>query len=371
MHPRAERAPLRGVFDAPRVSRLGEGFHQLVDGSIQVLVLAALLVDLGDGVHDGGVVLAAELAADLGQGGFGHLLGEVHGDLAGDDDLAGVVFLLELGDAHAELLRDGALDGLDGDLADLGVDELLEALLGDGERAFDAMMGAPGDDADEGAFELADVGADVGGDEERDVGGDDGVLGFSLALQDGDLGFEIGWLDVGDEAPLEARAEAVFDVAEFLGGAVGGEDDLLGVAVKGVEGVEELFLGFFLAGEELDVVDEEDVDGAVLVAEAGHLVEAGGVGEVVDELFAADVADGGVGLEALYLVADGVHEVGFAHADAAVEEEGVVGLGGALGDGDGGGERELVAGAGDEAVEVVAGVELRGVVPVEACLLGA
>ncbi len=234
----------------------------------------------------------------------------------------------------------------------------------------DAMMGAPGDDADERAFEFADVGADVGGDKERDVGGDDGVLGVGLALQDGDLGFEVGGLDVGDEAPLEAGAETVFDVAELLGGPVGGEDDLLGVAVEGVEGVEELFLGFFLAGEELDVVDEEDVDGAVLVAEAGHLVEARGVGEVVDELLAGDVADGGVGLEAFYLVADGVHEVGLAHADAAVEEERVVGLGGSLGDGDGGGEGELVAGAGDEAVEVVARVELRGCVPVEAGLLG-
>jgi hypothetical protein len=38
-------------------------------------------------------------------------------------------------------------------------------------------------------------------------------------------------------------------------------------------------------------------------------------------------------LAALHLVADGMHQVGLAHADAAVEEERVVGLGGALGDG--------------------------------------
>jgi hypothetical protein len=103
--------------------------------------------------------------------------------------------------------------------------------------------------------------------------------------------------------------------------------------VQGVEGVEELFLGALLAGEELDVVDEQDVDGAVLVAEAGHLVVADGVDHLVGELFAGDVADGGVGLAALDEVADGLHEVGLAHADAAVEEERVVGLGGALGDG--------------------------------------
>ena len=44
---------------------LAEGFHQLVYGAVEVLVVAALLVDLGDGVHDRGVVLAAELTADL------------------------------------------------------------------------------------------------------------------------------------------------------------------------------------------------------------------------------------------------------------------------------------------------------------------
>ena len=259
---------------------------------------------------------------------------------------------------------------LDGDLADLGVDELLEALLSDGEGAFNAVMAAPGDDADERAFELADVGADVGRDEEGDVGGQRGVLGLGFALEDGDLGFKVGWLDVGDEAPLEARAEAVFDVAELLGGAVGGEDDLLRFLVEGVEGVEELFLHALLAGEELHVVDEQDVDRAELVAEGGHFVVAEGVDELVDELFARDVADGGVGESAFRLVADGVHEVGLAHADAAVEEERIVGLRGALGDGHGGGHGELVSAAGDEAVELIARVELGGGVPIEAGLLG-
>jgi hypothetical protein len=347
---------------------LAEGLHELVDGAVEVLVGAAGFVDFGDGVHDGGVVLAAELTADLGEGGFGHLLCEVHGDLARDDDLAGVVLLLELWDAHAEVLGDGALDGLDGDLADLGVDELLEAGLGDGDGALDAVVGAPGDDADEGAFELAHIGADVRGDEEGDVGGDGGAFGLCFALEDGDFGFEVGGLDVGDETPLEAAAEAVLEVLELLGGAIAGDYDLFHGLVEGVEGVEELLLGALLAGEELDVVDEQDVDGAEAVAEAGHLVVADGVDHVVGELFTGDIADGGVGLAALDLVADGLHEMGLAHADAAVKEEGVVGLGRALRDGLGGGGGELVAGADDEGIELVARVELGGGVPVEAGL---
>ena len=106
-----------------------ELFQKLVDGAVKIFVGAALLVDLGDGVHDGGVVLVAELTADFRKARLRELLGQVHGDLARNDDVARVVFLLEVGDAHAKLLGDGALDGLDGDLADLHVNELLEALL--------------------------------------------------------------------------------------------------------------------------------------------------------------------------------------------------------------------------------------------------
>ena len=43
-----------------------ELFLQFVDGAVQVLVGAALLVDLADGVHHRGVVLVAKLAADFG-----------------------------------------------------------------------------------------------------------------------------------------------------------------------------------------------------------------------------------------------------------------------------------------------------------------
>ena len=70
---------------------------QLVQRAVQVLVGAALLVDLGDRVHHRGVVLVAELAADLGQTGFGHLLGQVHGDLARHHHVARVVLLLQVG----------------------------------------------------------------------------------------------------------------------------------------------------------------------------------------------------------------------------------------------------------------------------------
>jgi len=77
-----------------------------------------------------GVVLVAELAADLGQAGLGHLLGQVHGNLPREPPRCASYSSASVGDPHAEVLGHGALNGLDGDLAHLHVDELLEALLG-------------------------------------------------------------------------------------------------------------------------------------------------------------------------------------------------------------------------------------------------
>ena len=65
----------------------------------------------------------------------------------------------------------------------------------------------------------------------------------------------------------------------------------------------------------------------------------------------------GVGLLLEDLLADGLQQVRLAQADAAVDEERVVRLAGLLGDGDAGGVRQAVAGAGDEVLEDVIGVE--------------
>src|SRR5208283_4937489 len=89
---------------------------------------------------------------------------------------------------------------------------------------------------------------------------------------------------------------------------------------------------------------------------------------VIGELFAGYVADGRLRLTALDLVADGLHEVSLAHANAAVEEQRVVGFGRTFGDGLASGVRELIARADDKSVESVARVELRSAIPVEARL---
>ena len=93
-----------------------------------------------------------------------------------------------------------------------------------------------------------------------------------------------------------------------------------------VEGVEELLLGPRLVGEELDVVEQQDVDSAEALLEARRVLCADGADELRGELLHGRVAHGEARAEAADVVADRVEEVRLAEARPAVDEERVVGL---------------------------------------------
>ena len=61
--------------------------------------------------------------------------------------------------------------------------------------------------------------------------------------------------------------------------------------MEGVKGVEEGFLGLIFSGEELDVIDQQDVYIAVLSLKLGILVVLDRIDEVVGELFARYIAN--------------------------------------------------------------------------------
>ena len=124
--------------------------------------------------------------------------------------------------------------------------------------------------------------------------------------------------------------------------------------------MEELFLRALLARDELDVVDQQEVDGPIAGAELGGPVVADRVDELVGEALGREVGDRHPGEEPRALVADGVEEMGLAEADPAVDEERVVGARGQLRHRLARGLRELVRGADDEGVECIARVEPLG-----------
>ena len=210
----------------------------------------------------------------------------------------------------------------------------------------------------ERSFQLTDVGRDVARDEEGYLVVQWDALQIGLLLENGHPGLDVGRLDVRDEAPLEAVAQPLFEVRDVLRDLVGGEDDLAPQLVEGVERVEELLLRTFAAGEQLHVVEDQDVDPAEALLELPHTVVAKRPDQVVDEGLRRQIADLQSGLRLLDFVADGVRQMRLTEAHAAVDEEGVVVIARLTGHRLRGGMRELVRGSGDEVGERVLRVQL-------------
>ena len=154
------------------------------------------------------------------------------------------------------------------------------------------------------------------------------------------------------------RAETLLQGEDGLRRPVRRQDDLLAVLVDRVERVEELLLGPFLVRDELDVVDQQQVDPAVARAELVDLALLDAGDELVGELLAGRVGDALARELRRDRVPDGVHQVGLAQADAAVQEERVVGVAGALRDRQRCRVGEAVGRSHDEVREGVAGVEV-------------
>ena len=100
---------------------------------------------------------------------------------------------------------------------------------------------------------------------------------------------KVGRLDVSREAPLETGYEAVINTLQFFRCPVAGKNNLLTHMVKCVEGVKENILGFLLSGEELNIVDDQDVNIAIDVRKFTNLILLNGFNEVHSKFFTRDI----------------------------------------------------------------------------------
>jgi hypothetical protein len=180
------------------------------------------------------------------------------------------------------------------------------------------------------------------------------VIALGLLAQNGLARLEIGLLDIGEQPPLESRAQTVLQRLDVLGRPVARDHELFGRLVQRVEGVEELFLRLLFALEELDVVDEQHVDGPVAVAELDRLVVLDRRDELVGEGLRGDVDHPRFRIGHQDPMADGVHEVRLAQPDRPIDEERIVRSRGRVGHRLGGCVREPVGRPDDELLEGVA-----------------
>ena len=150
-----------------------------------------------------------------------------------------------------------------------------------------------------------------------------GLIG--LGHQDGDPGFEFWRLNGDGQPPGESRFQSFIDAVDVFRVAIAGQNDLLAPIDQRVEGVEKFLLRPFLVREEMNVVNQQRVDRAVVVLEAFLSTVADRRDHVVQPLFGAQVSDVGVRVVLLNAIAHGMHQMRLAQARLPVDEQRVVG----------------------------------------------
>ncbi len=232
--------------------------------------------------------------------------------------------------------------------------------LGPGERQVDDAPQERGlrGEAYERSFQLADVASHHLGDEEAHLVCQLDVLELRLLAHDGHARLELGSLDVGDQAPLEARHQALLHLVQLLRILVARDDDLLARLVQGVERMEELFLRLGLARQEVDVIDQQHVAlVAVAGAEVVHPLVLQRLDELVHEALGAQVHDPRARLLLSHTMGERVHQVRLSQTRPPADEQRVVTASADSGGRHGGGMSELVGRPDHEVREGVLGVQ--------------
>ena len=109
-----------------------------------------------------------------------------------------------------------------------------------------------------------------------------------ILSQDSHPGLITGRLDVSDQSPLETGAESLIESFHFFWRSVRGKYDLFSCLMQLIEGVEKLFLSRLFSYNKLDIVDEKNVDCAVLVTQPRHgrgISSSDGLDHFIGELF--------------------------------------------------------------------------------------
>ena len=175
----------------------GEFHHVVVD----ILTLLHLVGDAVAGMHDRGVVLAAEHLADIHKAHTRHLTGEIHGDLPGEGDVLHTGTPHDIVEGEMEVLRRLADDVGGFDLHIRG-EEILQGLFGHGSGDGLIAEGRDCGHSRQRAFQLADVLGEPFGDQvEHIVMSEAGVLARSA---------EEASADRFDEEDVEALEKIAF-----------------------------------------------------------------------------------------------------------------------------------------------------------------
>src|SRR5215467_6053553 len=114
--------------------------------------------------------------------------------------------------------------------------------------------------------------------------------------------------------------------------------------MEGVEGMKKLLLGALTPGQELNVIEDQDIDLAEPSLEFSHPFAPNRAYQFIHEgLGRHEQHPAASGARVPELMSDGGHQMSLAETDATINEEGVVFFARSLGDRQRGGMGELVA----------------------------
>ena len=210
--------------------------------------------DFVEGVDDGGVIPSAEDLSDFGERKIGQLPTEIHTHLATHHQRLAPAWSLYLCDCESIGISRSSNDveGLERGAVLFSMD-LSEDLFGHGEIDLPMSEGGERSHSGESPLELSDVVGHGVGDVLENFGWHPLGRKLGAPLQNGKTRLQQRGLNVGHQAPLEARPQAILN-REIAGVAVGGNHQLLAKLMKGVERMKELFEDLLLALEKLNVV---------------------------------------------------------------------------------------------------------------------
>ena len=164
-------------------------------------------------------------------------------------------------------------------------------------------------------------------------------------------------MDIDSQAAEKAGNKAILEIFDGVGFAVGSENNLFAIEMKCVEGMKKFLLNVFFAGNKLDIVNKDTIKLTIFGLKLIHALGAEGGNKVIAEGFGGKVADVVLRMEAEKLVADGLHEVGFADTDTTPDKKGIVGKAGVGYYPLGSGEGKIVAVSDDKLLKSITGVE--------------
>lgn len=146
-----------------------------------------------------------------------------------------------------------------------------------------------------------------------------GIL--DLHLQNLDEGILVRIGDGDGKSAGETRDKSIRKIFQFARRAVTGQDNLLGVADKKVEDIEEHGLASFLLGQKLNVIDQEKIDGGKEILQAfGFLISQGELDEFGDEVVARDIENLAGRILHLVGIADGLKKMRLSQAGFGIEK---------------------------------------------------